>query len=323
MTLRSRVHRAIGALLVGVSLHAYGDDATATADCPPAPVLLDAGRLENGMRDARDHGFLWRIARDGRTSYLYGTIHAARAEWMFPGARTRAALAASDTLALELDLLDARTQERLVAAMRPKQTSPLPAAVATRLARRLAAECIDTATSAALAPEFQAAMLGVAAARRDGLDPAYAIDAVLALVARGLGKPTVALETPETQAAVLTMPNAQATVDFVASTLDELESGRARPLLLHLAASWRDSDFAELESYERWCDCIHSDADRASMKRFLDDRNPALADAIDALHAAGRTVFAATGSLHMVGRNGLPALLGARGYAVEAVPFGR
>jgi uncharacterized protein YbaP (TraB family) len=49
--------------------------------------------------------------------------------------------------------------------------------------------------------------------------------------------------------------------------------------------------------------------------RLLDGRNPGLADAIERLHADG-SVFAAVGALHIVGPQGLPALLKARGFAV-------
>jgi uncharacterized protein YbaP (TraB family) len=49
--------------------------------------------------------------------------------------------------------------------------------------------------------------------------------------------------------------------------------------------------------------------------------NPGLARNIDALHAEGKRVFAAVGSLHMVGPLGLPALLRERGYKVERVDF--
>ena len=55
------------------------------------------------------------------------------------------------------------------------------------------------------------------------------------------------------------------------------------------------------------------------MKRLLDDRNPASPTRIDALHAGGQRVFAAVGSLHMIGPNGLPALMGERGYRVERI----
>ena len=54
---------------------------------------------------------------------------------------------------------------------------------------------------------------------------------------------------------------------------------------------------------------------------MLDDRNPALAERIDALHMGGKSVFAAVGSLHMVGKLGLPLLMAQRGYQVERVEF--
>ena len=321
MKLARRIVAGLVALVVAAPAPALAEaDPKA---CPPAPTPLDADRVATGMRDARDHGFLWRISRDGRTSHLYGTIHAARVEWMFPGPRTAAALAASDTLALELDLLDPDIQARLAAALRARGATRLPAPLAARLERRMVAECLDPVAWRALAAEFQIASLAVLAARREGLDPSYAVDLVLALVARDLGKKTVSLETPEAQIAALVMPSAAATTELVRSGLDELESGRARPLLLRLAATWSEGDLADLERYERWCNCLNTAAERAAMKRLLDDRNPALAAAIDALHAGGATVFAATGSLHMIGANGLPALLRRRGYTVEAVRFDR
>nr|HET7860154.1 TraB/GumN family protein [Caldimonas sp.] len=294
---------------------------SADRSCPPEPTPLDAARIERGMRSAKDHGFLWQIRRDGRTSYLYGTIHVARADWMFPGPRTAAALAASDTVALEIDMLDPDMQARIAAALRGRGATTLPAPLASRLERRFVADCIDSAAMRTLAPEFQVATLTVLAARRDGLHPAYAIDAVLAGVAHSLDKTTVSLETPELQAATLQMSTPAETIELVTAGLDELESGRARPLLVRLAKAWSTGDLAELEGYERWCNCLDTAAEREAMKRMLDDRNPALAEAIARLHGGGETVFAAVGSLHMIGPTGLPALLARRGFSVEAVRF--
>ncbi len=243
--------------------------------------------------------------------------------WMFPGPRTAAALAASEVLALELDLLDPQVRASLVKAATARPDERLPAALAARIERRMAAECVDAAPWREFAPEFQIASLAVLAARREGFDPSYAIDLVLALIARDLGKATVSLEAPETQIAALRMPTREATIEFVTSGLDELDAGRAGPLLAHMATAWTDGNLAELEGYQRWCECLNTAAERASMKRLVDDRNPLLAAAIDALHADGKTVFAAVGSLHMIGPSGLPALLRQRGYAVEQVRFGR
>src|SRR5882724_5290074 len=80
--------------------------AAAQTRCPPLAQPLSPEQLEAGMRDARDRGFLWRISKDGRTSYLYGTIHVGRVAWMFPGPVLTDALRASDVVALELDLSD-------------------------------------------------------------------------------------------------------------------------------------------------------------------------------------------------------------------------
>lgn len=312
---------ALAALLFALAPPARAQ--TAQPSCPPEPAPFDASGIERAMRSAKDHGFLWQIRRDGRTSYLYGTIHLARAEWMFPGPRTAAALAASDTVALEIDMLDPEMGTRIAAALRARSATALPAPLAARLERRFVVECVDAAVMRTLAPEFQIATLTVLAARRDGLHPAYAVDVVLAGIARSLDKATVSLETPELQAATLQMATPAETIEFVTAGLDELESGRARPLLVRLAKAWSNGDLAELEGYERWCDCLNTAAERDAMKRMLDDRNPALADAIAKLHGGGESVFAAVGSLHMIGPGGLPALLARRGFSVEAVRFDR
>jgi hypothetical protein len=53
------------------------------------------------------------------------------------------------------------------------------------------------------------------------------------------------------------------------------------------------------------------------MKRLTDERNAPMAERIDALHTEGKRVLAAVGALHMTGKQGLPKLLAARGYAVQ------
>ena len=59
------------------------------------------------------------------------------------------------------------------------------------------------------------------------------------------------------------------------------------------------------------------------MRKLNDERNPALADGIEAQHRQGKRVFAAVGALHMTGPQALPLLLAQRGFKVERVRFGR
>lgn len=293
--------------------------AAAEPACPAAPALPTPEEMQVAMRDARDHGFLWRISKDGRSSYLYGTIHIARFEWMFPGPKVMQALNATDTVALELDLMDADIRSRMLKGMATSGGATLPAALQQRMRRQAAAVCVSYDSIAGLSPEMQVTMLTVTAGRSEGLEASYAIDAVLAGIGHGAGKHTVSLETPEAQLAMLKMGDTQETIDFVQDSLTDMESGHAGVLLKRIAKVWADSDHAELARYGEWCDCMNSDTEREMMKRLLDGRNPNLAGRIDALHKSGRNVFAAVGSLHMFGQNSLPALMKQRGYRVERV----
>jgi len=289
--------------------------------CPPAAQAPSPERIRSAMRDARDHGFLWRISKNGRSSWLFGTLHVAKFDWMFPGPEVGKALNASRVIALEMDLLDPEIMRRMTQGMAVSAGAALPEALQQRLLRQADAECFARPALAAMLPEMQVATLTTLVGRRDELDPAYGIDIFLAGWGHGTQRPVVSLETPELQLKLLQMTSPAETIEYVQSALDDLESGRAQPALRQIAQVWADGDWNALRDYATWCDCLKTPADRAAMTRLLDERNPALAEAIDALHAGGKTVFAAVGSLHMIGTTGLPTLMAARGYRVERIVY--
>jgi uncharacterized protein YbaP (TraB family) len=303
-------------LLLALAPHAPAGSGTA---CPPAAQQPAPAAMQEAALDASDRGFLWRISKDGRTSFLYGTLHVAKFGWMFPGPGVMQAVSATDTVALELDIMDADIQGRMARGMAAAPGTALPAPLAQRMRRQADALCVPYESIAGLSPELQVTTLTAMAGRAAGLDPAYAIDGVLAGIGHGANKNMVSLETPEAQLRLLRMKDAQETIAFVRAGLDELESGRAESLLRRIAELWGDADFAGMAHYEEWCDCLDTAMEREMMGRLLDERNPALADRIDALHRSGRRVFAAVGSLHMFGPAGLPALMAKRGYRVERV----
>lgn len=291
------------------------------SDCPPPTEPPSLAMAAEGMRQARDRGFLWRVERDGRVSHLYGTLHVARRDWMFPGPRVRAALAASDTVALELDMLDPQVARRMAAGMQAAGGTPLPAAIVRRLDQRARAECADPALFERLGPELKIAALTMLAARRQGLEAAYGVDMFLAGYARSQGLRVTGLETPEEQLRALGAGAPGDAVALLDSGLRDLDSGRAQAMLARLAQLWADGDHATLSAYPQWCQCLDTPAEVAAMHRLLDERNPVLAQRIEALHARGTRVFAAVGSLHMIGAQGLPALLAARGFQVTRIVF--
>jgi uncharacterized protein YbaP (TraB family) len=298
------------------------DEGSAKPFCPPPAATpdLSPAAMTRAMQQAVDRGLLWRIEKDGRTSWLYGTMHLGKAEWMVPGPRVLRALMQSDTLALELDLLDPATLAVF--------SAPADAAASARLLtperqrrldRQTAAACLPQGALTRLRPILQVTTLSMLAARSEGLYGDYGSEAFLAGLARARGKPIVALETAADQLKMLSGDSEAEEGEQIDQALDELESGRAGALAGELAQAWARNDWPRLDSYTQWCDCARTPADRRALKRLLDDRNPGLADGIARLHARGQRVFGAVGALHMVGPTGLPALLAARGFRVTAV----
>jgi uncharacterized protein YbaP (TraB family) len=308
---------AVAGLALGLQVQA--------SDCPPAPPAPSADEIARAAAQPRDRGFLWRIDKGGRSSWLYGTIHLGRLEWTFPGPKVREALQASDVAAFELDFTDPALMQRLQGAIAAaaREAPTLPDDLAARLRERLQAACAPPELQQALPPEMLGVTLMLMSARRDGLEVGHAIDPALAQLARQEGKPVLSLETPEQQIKLLRSETPAELRESLDKILRDLEQDRARPLLLRVAEVWEQGRAGELARYRNWCDCARTPRERRALKALLDERNGPMAARIDALHAGGQTVFAAVGSLHLVGPSALPSLLAARGYRVTRIGLQR
>ena len=307
--------RAAAAALLAVA--PLAGQAQPTTACPP--TVTSAGKTESAGA-ARDRGLLWRLRRDGRTSFLYGTLHIGKPAWRQLGPQVSASLRASDVLALEVDPNDPALLEALAEL---RHGAELPAALRERLKRAYERACVAPESMAALHPVLQATSLTVLEARWLGMDPIYAMEQLLGVQARALGRRVVALETAAQQRAALVPDSDEESQALIEQSLKQLEDRSVRRVLARLAAAWESGDLAALSDYEAWCECIANDSDRALLHRLNDERNPLLADGIEAQHRQGRRVFAAVGALHMTGPQSLPRLLAARGFKVERVPFPR
>ena len=298
--------------------------ATGERPCPPRPPSPSAAQVQALQREARDHGLLWRLQRDGRTSYLYGTLHVGRLEWVAPGPQLSAALRETDTLALELDPGDPAVQRELAAGLARRADALTPsAAQRAQLQRQTEAACLPPAALAALHPLMQAMTLMLLDARWVGLDPSFGQEMLLSQAARAAGRPVVSLETVALQLGILIPDDPALAQARFEQALAQLGDRRARAVTQRLASAWAEGRLDELEDYEAWCDCIDSPQDRDFMRRVNDDRNPAIAGAIVARHAQGQRLLAAVGALHMTGPKALPRLLQQHGFQVERVVFTR
>jgi uncharacterized protein len=293
------------------------------SSCPPEGRPPTAAEEAVGRREARDRGLLWRATKDGRTSWLYGTVHIGRLAWSFPGPTVREALKGSDVLALELDPEDPAVATRMQQAMAADPRLSLSPPLGQRLRRQLQQACLPVALADQIAPEMLGLTLTVMATRRAGFDAIYGIDLSLGREARSFGKPVHSLETVETQLAGLLSDNEADLNASVDRMLADLEQDRVVPMTLRLASAWEAGRDTELGDYASWCQCAETARDRALFRRLIGGRNPGLAEGIDRLHAGGQSVFAAVGGLHLVGPEGLPALLTRRGYTVTREPLPR
>jgi hypothetical protein len=268
----------------------------------------------------RDRGVMWRVTRDGRTSWLFGTLHVGKPAWRRFGPQVAAALRAADVLALEIDPADPALIEALSELQAPALLSePLQA----RLNQAYERACVSPESLAQLHPVLQATTLMVLEARWLGMDPSYAMEQLLATQVRALGRRVVSLETAAQQKAALVPEDPQEALSVLEQSLAQLEDQSARRVLAKMTQAWERGDLAALEDYESWCECAANEAEKAFMRKLNDERNPPLADGIEAQHQKGQRVFAAVGALHMTGPQSLPLLLKQRGFKVERVNFVR
>ncbi len=310
-----RVRAGLGAMLVALGL-----GAAAAPACPPPPAAPSAAQWQAAQRDARDLGLLWRLSKDGRDSWLFGTIHVGKLAWSAPGPALRQALAQSDVLALEIDPTDAMLAARLQQAARQAPPADDPA-LRQRLQAQAAAACLNGDALQGLHPMLQLLTLTLLQARTQDLDAAFSQELMLARTARAAGLRVVALETEEQQIGALMPADALQMRRLVEQSLEQLESGRGGTVLRRMAEAWAAGDLDTLQRHAEWCECADTEEQRAWLRRLNDERNDHLARGIDALHRRGQRVFAAVGALHMTGPRALPGLLQQLGYKVQRVGF--
>lgn len=294
-------------------------EAAAAPDCPPPPAPPSAAQWQAAQRGARDIGLLWRLSKDGRDSWLFGTIHVGKLAWSAPGPTLRQALADSEVLALEIDPTDPNLAARLQQALRDAPAAD--AALRPRLQALAAAACLDADALQGQHPMLQLMTLTLLQARRDELDAAFSQELMLVTAAHAAGLRIVALESVEQQIAALLPQDPQQMQRLLEQSLAQLERDRASAVLRRLAEAWAAGDLDTLERYAEWCECADTDDQRAWLRQLNDERNAHLAQGIDALHLRGQQVFAAIGALHMTGAQALTGLLRQRGYVVQRVGF--
>ena len=313
--------RCLAALLLAGLWSCLSAQAARAQSCPPPFRQPSEAEVNRQAGSAQDRGFLWSISKYGVTSYLYGTMHVQKLNWIYPGPRLRRTLLSVKLLALEVDPSDPEVRRQI----REPPTEgavrfTLPEPLRQRVYARMRAECVNPPIAgASQAAPMRVTSLELLDARRDGLEAAFGSDVVLASAAHSVHKPIYSLETVSEQMRALRPANEAEFVSLLQQGLDNLDSGASRRVRTHLVNAWSTSDADAMQHYKDWCECQQTDAQRAQYKRVVDDRNLLLAERIGALHVRRGPVLVGVGALHMFGPEGLVELLRARGFTVTRV----
>jgi uncharacterized protein len=268
-----------------------------------------------------EHGLLWKVERPGlRTSYVFGTVHAADAEARTLPAPVAQAFLEAASFTLEMEISPATRAEMLRAREAPPD-EPLDRKLPPTLLQAVLAR-------AALywpRPELVRGLRPWAVVATFSLPPSQfrlqqegwpTLDEWLQRQAHANGKPVHALETPDEQVdAYAGLPlSAQAGLLRVLLGSGDPEQGFAmlrelyrRREIGRMLAGWEQS-LAQLDP-----------ADAAAVRaHFLDDRNSRMVERMAPQLREG-AAFVAVGALHLPGNRGILRLLERQGYMVSAV----
>ena len=263
---------------------------------------------------------MWEVRDRNSVVYLFGSMHvlAPDVRW-----RTRAfdrAYAAADRVWFEarVDLGPDRVKELLdrygVDPERSLTEKLSPTALAT-LRPVLDRGGVPLERVERLRPWAAAMMLSVAPMARQGVSVAGGVDSATTERARTADKPIETFETFEQQLRIFADLPEQAELDYLDDVAREQLSPPRDAVVLERA--WLGGDVGRLDTRL----VAPMKARRPALyDALLRRRNLAWADRLDSMMRQGQgTDLVVVGALHLVGGEGLPELMKARGYAVRRV----
>lgn len=268
-----------------------------------------------------DRGALFKVTGNGHTMHLFGTMHVGQAEFYPLEPRIVQAVAAASTLALELDV-DAAPEVAATAMQQHGMARPgfaLPPGLSARLAPLLQRAGMNPAVIASLKPWVVAMVLSLHEVALLGYRADLAVDSYLAKLARAGKVKVVELESVDLQMGLFNKLSDADQLRFLEETITLIESGKQRAELREMVDAWRTADQPALEAIAARVENDPSFVGRFFKEVLMDGRNGAMADKLVALLARENNTVAAVGLLHLLGKNGVPALMRARGITVERV----
>lgn len=297
--------------------------------CCPAALAVDMSLQQNGgaalaeapLPAPSHRGTLYRVRQQGRTAYLFGTIHVGREGFPLDPSVTRA-LAASSALVIELDIRDNAPFQLALArhgryAEGDTVQRHLAPATLRRLVQALARAGVSLQSVEHYKPWLLANMLVGLELDRHGFRRSEAVEYLLLAQAQQEDKAVRELESAEYQLALFDTLDAGQQEQYLLENLSGLEDGKSLRDSEDLIAAWTNADAPRIQAALRTLTTGGTVSADFLQRVLLGQRNPAMATRIEHILQQESVAFVGVGLLHLVGDDGLPQLLRRRGYEVE------
>jgi len=303
-------------------------DVTAPATAESVQSAANPAEILKKIQAAPPRGLFYKISKNGRTAYLFGTIHVGTPDFFPLDMATTQALVQSSELVVELDptqtdKMQAAMQRYALIPASQRQDARLPPLLRQRLQVQADALKMSPEMGETMKPWMSALSLIIGSMQKSGFSPEYAADIYLIGLAQGLNKPIAELESIDSQLQLFDTLPRKAQLVFLDETLTLLENGQMQSDTQALIDAWLNNDAPLLHKLS--LKSFRESPNSASWmkKKLFSERNQLMAQKIDQMLNAGRSPFVAVGSLHLTGEEGLPALLKKRGYRITNLYPGR
>jgi len=268
---------------------------------------------------AATRSFLWKASKGQGVVYLVGSVHMLTADFYPLAPALDAAFKDSDLLVEEADLsemLSPTTQFSLLQRGMLPSGQTLDKVVSPATLALVNAHVGVFGPGAAVAavkqfkPWFLAMTLEAMEWQKAGFDPQLGLDKHFFDRAQSEGKAVQGLETTEFQISLFDSMSAEQQERFLAETLKDLDKETAS--VGQLASAWKSGDVAGVERF------VLKDlqSDPVVYQRLLVGRNRAWLPKLEALFSRPRPAMVVVGAAHLVGPDGLVAMLKAKGYTL-------
>jgi len=264
---------------------------------------------------------LYKASSDQSTVYILGSIHLAKPEFYPLDKAIERAYEQSDVLVVELDPDTAKAAQVMQTTMQRLGTYPQGKSLKSELSAETY-RALQAYTARAgvpldalqrLRPWVVMLQLSVTEMLRLGYAPEFGIDRHFLEKAKREHKRVMELETVEEQMALLSRDDSDYQDRLLRYSLASMEE--IEPMLEQLSVSWQNGDAKSMEKM-----FLLSLQDDPDLKGVYDDlvtrRNHRMTEKILSFLKTDRNYFVVVGAGHVIGKEGIAALLAKEGYKI-------